>query len=56
MDVCRECRLFYGCVYSVLAIVWIVYRLSAIVGMCVQSVSFCVDVCTECRRLYGCVV
>jgi len=33
VDVCTECQLLYGCVYRVSAIVW----------MCVQSVIYCMD-------------
>jgi len=40
-----ECQLLYGCVY----------RMSAVVWMCVQSVSCFMDVCTGCQLLYGCV-
>jgi hypothetical protein len=45
MDVCRECQLLYGCVYSMSVVVW----------MCVQCVSCCMDVCTVCQLLYRCV-
>ena len=61
---CRECRLFYGCVYSLAVIVLAVYRVSAIVWIvCRLSASawfvyrcqLLYGLCAGCQLLYGCV-